>query len=59
MLPETVQVRTNWLTYWWAVITGSAPRMGFFIFLVLGFQVVLLGAYVMYRRRRDTPKKYL
>jgi len=43
-----------------SVITGSAPRMGFFLFVILGFQGALVMAYVMYKRRRSmAPKKYL
>ncbi len=42
------------------VIHASAPRMGMFVFVVLAFQVMLVGAYVVYKRRRDRmPKKYL
>ncbi|KAK0790744.1 hypothetical protein LTR91_015121 [Friedmanniomyces endolithicus] len=42
------------------LIHASAPRMGMFVFVVLAFQVMLVGAYVVYKRRRDRmPKKYL
>ncbi|OXV08244.1 hypothetical protein Egran_03993 [Elaphomyces granulatus] len=41
-------------------ITSSAPRMGFFIFLVISFQILLAGLYVGYKRRRAAlPKKFL
>jgi len=34
--------------------------MGLFIFVIIAFQVMLLGSYILYRRRRDNaPKKYL
>jgi len=34
--------------------------MGKFIFVVIAFQVMLVGAYIVYKRRRDgAPKKYL
>jgi mannose-binding lectin 1 len=34
--------------------------MGFFVFIIIASQVMLLGSYVIYRRRRDSaPKKYL
>jgi len=34
--------------------------MGLFAFVVIAFQIMLLGAYIVYRRRRDNaPKKYL
>jgi len=42
------------------VVSGNAPRMGLFLFVVLGFQAVLAGLYVLYKRRRSmAPKKYL
>ncbi|TKA61397.1 hypothetical protein B0A55_11646 [Friedmanniomyces simplex] len=42
------------------LIHASAPRMGMFVFVALAFQVMLVGAYVVYKRRRDRmPKKYL
>ena len=42
------------------VVSTSAPRMGFFLFVVVGLQVLLAGAYIMYKRRRaNGPKKYL
>ncbi|KAJ5894705.1 hypothetical protein N7495_006396 [Penicillium taxi] len=41
-------------------ITASTPRMGFFIFMVIAFQVLLAVSYVVYKRRRaGMPKKYL
>lgn len=43
-----------------AVVTTSAPRMGFFLFAVVGIQLLLAGAYIVYKRRRaNSPKKYL
>jgi mannose-binding lectin 1 len=34
--------------------------MGFFIFLVIAFQVLLAVSYVVYKRRRaNMPKKFL
>ena len=34
--------------------------MGFFIFLLVVFQLLLAGSYVVYKRRRaNAPKKYL
>ncbi|KAJ5709793.1 hypothetical protein N7493_010084 [Penicillium malachiteum] len=42
------------------VITASTPRMGFFIFLIIAFQIFLAVAYVVYKRRRaNMPKKFL
>ncbi|CAG7923290.1 unnamed protein product [Penicillium olsonii] len=42
------------------VITASSPRMGFFLFLVIAFQVLLVITYVIYKRRRaNMPKKFL
>ncbi|KAJ5710205.1 hypothetical protein N7493_009797 [Penicillium malachiteum] len=38
----------------------STPRMGFFIFLIIAFQIFLAVAYVVYKRRRaNMPKKFL
>ncbi|KAK8206734.1 hypothetical protein M8818_004568 [Zalaria obscura] len=42
------------------VVTGSAPRMGMFVFVVIAVQVMMAGAYLVYKKRRDNaPKKYL
>ncbi|KAH0154039.1 hypothetical protein KCU67_g9219, partial [Aureobasidium melanogenum] len=49
-LPETIS----------HMISTAAPKMGMFIFVVIAFQVMLAGAYVIYKRRRaNAPKKYL
>ncbi|WEW61185.1 hypothetical protein PRK78_006675 [Emydomyces testavorans] len=41
-------------------ILSSAPRMGFFIFLLVALQLSLAGTYVYYKKRRATmPKKFL
>ncbi|QDS71690.1 hypothetical protein FKW77_008214 [Venturia effusa] len=38
----------------------SSPRMGFFLAVICAFQVMLLGSYMIYRRRmKARPKKYL
>ncbi|KAL6231934.1 hypothetical protein BDW75DRAFT_218765 [Aspergillus navahoensis] len=43
-----------------SVITASTPRMGFFIFSIIAFQVFLAVSYVIYKRRRaNMPKKFL
>ncbi|KAJ5947314.1 hypothetical protein N7466_000329 [Penicillium verhagenii] len=43
-----------------SAITASTPRMGFFIFLVIAFQILLAVSYVVYKRRRaNMPKKFL
>ncbi|KAJ5940281.1 hypothetical protein N7516_000449 [Penicillium verrucosum] len=43
-----------------SVITASSPRMGFFIFMLIAFQVILVISYVIYKRRRaNMPKKFL
>lgn len=43
-----------------AVITASTPRMGFFIILIISFQVFLAASYIIYKRRRaNAPKKFL
>lgn len=42
------------------VVTSSAPRMGMFIAVVVAVQIMLAGAYIVYKKRRDSaPKKYL
>ncbi|MCJ1362540.1 hypothetical protein MMC16_001644 [Acarospora aff. strigata] len=42
------------------VVSTTKPRMGFFIFVVIVFQLLLAGSYVVYKRRRaNAPKKYL
>ncbi|KAL2050506.1 hypothetical protein ABVK25_009175 [Lepraria finkii] len=42
------------------IITTSAPRMGLLLFIFIGVQLLLAGAYVIYKRRRaNGPKKYL
>lgn len=49
-LPETIS----------HMISTAAPKMGMFIFVVIAFQVMLAGAYIIYKRRRaNAPKKYL
>ncbi|KAF3483324.1 uncharacterized protein GIQ15_02648 [Arthroderma uncinatum] len=41
-------------------ILSSAPRMGFFIFLIIAVQLLLAAAYVLYKKRRSgMPKKFL
>ncbi|KAF7596740.1 hypothetical protein BBP40_000168 [Aspergillus hancockii] len=43
-----------------SAITASTPRMGFFIFLIIAFQVFLAVSYIVYKRRRaNMPKKFL
>ncbi|KAL4761066.1 putative lectin family integral membrane protein [Aspergillus foveolatus] len=43
-----------------SVITASTPRMGFFIFSIIAFQVFLAVSYIIYKRRRaNMPKKFL
>ncbi|KAL8792735.1 MAG: hypothetical protein Q9195_004710 [Heterodermia aff. obscurata] len=42
------------------IIHTKSPRMGVFLFLILAFQALLAGSYVIYKRRRASgPKKYL
>ena len=42
------------------VIAKGSPRVGFFVFIVIVFQLLLAGSYVIYKRRRaNAPKKYL
>ncbi|PGH23738.1 hypothetical protein AJ80_02167 [Polytolypa hystricis UAMH7299] len=42
------------------VILSSTPRMGFFIFAIVGVQLALAATYILYKRRRaNMPKKFL
>ncbi|GAM35049.1 hypothetical protein TCE0_015r03050 [Talaromyces pinophilus] len=42
------------------MITATTPRMGLFICVVIAFQLLLAGAYIYYKRRRNgMPKKFL
>jgi mannose-binding lectin 1 len=42
------------------IVSTSAPRMGFFAFVFIMFQLSLVGLYIWYKRRRaHAPKKYL
>ena len=42
------------------VMTTKSPRIGFLLFIVISFQLLLAGSYVVYKRRRaNAPKKYL
>ncbi|KAK4548866.1 hypothetical protein LTR36_008639 [Oleoguttula mirabilis] len=42
------------------MISASTPRMGMFVFIVVAVQIMLAGAFVVYKRRRNgMPKKYL
>ncbi|KAL4931935.1 putative lectin family integral membrane protein [Aspergillus undulatus] len=55
-LSLTENIKDNFLN----VITASTPRMGFFIFTLIAFQILLAGAYIIYKRRRaNMPKKFL
>ncbi|KAF2102330.1 putative lectin family integral membrane protein [Rhizodiscina lignyota] len=39
---------------------SSSPRLGFFVFIIIAFQLILAGSYVVYKRRRNSgPKKFL
>ncbi|KAJ6119735.1 hypothetical protein N7523_004015 [Penicillium sp. IBT 18751x] len=42
------------------LLSASTPRMGFFIFLVIAFQLLLAASYIIYKKRRaNMPKKFL
>ncbi|KAK5137162.1 hypothetical protein LTR08_000667 [Meristemomyces frigidus] len=42
------------------LISASAPRMGVFVGIVVAVQILLAGAFIVYKRRRNgMPKKYL
>lgn len=43
-----------------SIVHKAVPQLGWFVFVLLGSQALLFGAYVLYKRRRaNTPKKYL
>lgn len=43
-----------------AVAPAEAPRLGFFVFVIIAFQLILAGSYILYKRRKNSmPKKYL
>ncbi|KAL8707543.1 MAG: hypothetical protein Q9220_007435 [cf. Caloplaca sp. 1 TL-2023] len=42
------------------IISTKSPKMGSFVVVLIAFQLLLAGSYVMYKRRRaNGPKKYL
>ncbi|KAL8731452.1 MAG: hypothetical protein Q9166_003427 [cf. Caloplaca sp. 2 TL-2023] len=42
------------------IISAKSPKMGSFVIVVIVFQLLLAGSYVLYKRRRaNGPKKYL
>lgn len=42
------------------IVQSATPRLGVFMWMVIGFQVALAASYVIYKRRRaNAPKKYL
>lgn len=42
------------------IIHTKTPRVGLFLFIVVAFQALLAGSYIIYKRRRaQGPKKYL
>lgn len=42
------------------IVTGAKPKMGMFLFIAVAVQVMVLGAYIVYKKRRNNaPKKYL
>ncbi|KAI0799239.1 legume-like lectin family protein [Xylaria sp. FL0064] len=41
------------------VATQTAPRHGKLIFIIIGSQVVLVVGYILYERKKTSPKKYL
>lgn len=43
-----------------AVFRTHGPRLGMFAAVVVAVQVMMAGAYIIYKRRRNSmPKKYL
>lgn len=52
--------RPEWMLISSIVVQGSAPRLKFFVFVIVAVQVMLAGSYVVYKRRRaNSPKKLL
>ncbi|KAI2626711.1 concanavalin A-like lectin/glucanase [Hypoxylon sp. NC1633] len=41
------------------VAVQATPRHGFLIFVIIGTQVMIVGAYIYYERKKTLPKKYL
>ena len=42
------------------VVTSSAPKMGMYLAVVVAVQIMIAGAYIVYKKRRaSAPKKYL
>lgn len=42
------------------MVKGSSPKLTTFIFAIIAVQVMLVGLYMVYKKRRDSaPKKYL
>lgn len=42
------------------VVTSSAPKMGMYLAVIVAVQIMLAGAYIVYKKRRaSAPKKYL
>jgi lectin, mannose-binding 1 len=40
-------------------ISSGAPNMGYYITILIAFQLALVGLYIAYKRRRSSSKKYL
>ncbi|KAJ9296518.1 hypothetical protein DTO271G3_5216 [Paecilomyces variotii] len=44
----------------YTMIAASTPRMGLFVFVLIAFQIMLAGSYIIYKKRRaNMPKKFL
>jgi mannose-binding lectin 1 len=41
------------------VATQASPKHGKLIFVIIGSQIMLVGAYIFYERKKTLPKKYL
>ncbi|KAI8947332.1 legume-like lectin family protein [Xylaria longipes] len=41
------------------VATQTTPRHGKLIFVIIGSQIVLVAGYILYERKKTSPKKYL
>ncbi|KAI5863244.1 concanavalin A-like lectin/glucanase [Durotheca rogersii] len=52
-------IGTNHGTMLEHVAVQSAPKHGKLIFIIIGSQVLIVAGYIIYERRKTTPKKYL
>jgi mannose-binding lectin 1 len=50
----------GWLLIFGVVVSSSGPSMTTFLFIAVAVQIMVTGAYIVYKKRRGgAPKKYL